>query len=224
MKKKRCFMVMIESNRSDKTNEFYIKLINIVKGYGSNMCHNYKHFAISEDKLKKLNDLNDMNNMIYYVINSSYPSGKSKCDCLVACLNIYEQHHKTCESRTQSYFCEALNHIKDQYNRIPNLTNECINVKCNKLPCEKNEIIRLHSPRTSKSKTAMISTILILIIPVLLFIIYKFTLYNSCPHRGIKNIMNEWHLLKGAKNIMQNSEISRRISWNSSYNILYNSP
>ncbi|GAW84284.1 variable surface protein [Plasmodium gonderi] len=166
-----------ESSISNKTNSIYQKLIYIVNDYGSHMCRDYMNFAISEDELKKLNDLNDMNNMLYYVINSYYPTGKNKCDCLVACLNIYEQHNKTCKLRNQSFFCEALDDIKDQYNKLSNLTNECVN----------------------------------------------FTPYNSRLHRGMRDIIDKLSRHKDDSNVLENSETSSITSWNSSYNILYNS-
>ncbi|GAW84197.1 variable surface protein [Plasmodium gonderi] len=210
-------------NMSQHTFDIYFQLINAVHGPNNMKCRYYRYTSISEIEIQLLDDLYGMYTNLHYIETSSYPSGKIKCNCITECSDKYEVYHEKCKSNNTSSFCRALDDIKNKYNKMPNLTDGCDNIKCKMLPCDSNENIRLPSPKIKKSITAILSTILILIIPILLFIIYKFLPCNSSMHRGIKKIMNKCRGKYKECNKSQNSEISNSIYWNNNYNVLYSS-
>ncbi|GAW84605.1 variable surface protein [Plasmodium gonderi] len=212
------------NNISAQTRTIYIILLSSVSQYINSLCLSYKKNDMLDDDFQLMDDLYQMYINIYYIKKDSYPLGKDMCTCITECSDKYKKYKTTCESNNVSSFCFALENINNELNGLQNSSDICSQAKCQNGPCEYTDIMEITSPRTNKSKTAIITTILILTIPVLLFIIYKFTPYNSFLHRGLKNIINNFHSFKGARNILKNSELYSTTSWNSSHNILYNSP
>ncbi|GAW84117.1 variable surface protein [Plasmodium gonderi] len=223
-----CFYLFYWLYNEFKTNHINDDINSIYKALfdygnsGKNICNIYK-YSISDNDIPYLNDLYYMNTNLYYVKNHNFPYDKKKCDCMNECSDKYETNLKKCESNNENSFCRALDDIKNKYNNLQHLTDDCTNIKCKTLPCVKIQKIKIISTRTSKSKTTIILTILILMIPLILFIIYKFLPYNSYLHREIKRIISKCRGLKKEWSKSENPEIYNNIYWNSNYNVLYSS-
>ncbi|GAW82025.1 variable surface protein [Plasmodium gonderi] len=150
-------------------------------------------------------------------------SEEHTCKCVHECYRTYIEKINTCKNYVKPNSCNILENIRTLYSNINKIIDKCINVNCKKSPIN-NEFNSLSPPpRTNMAALIIIPTLIILIIPLLSSILYKFIPYNSCLRYGIKKIINMWNNAKNVWIFMETSEKFNNISWNTKYNVLYNS-
>ncbi|GAW84430.1 variable surface protein [Plasmodium gonderi] len=207
---------------SKQINEIYKEFINLYyKTSTGDLIKPYSEINIFDNEWKKLRDIYDLNTKINYIKNYNTCSETDRCDCVDDCAETYMRHEDACLLNSGSHFCDALENIRNQYNNIPNITEECDNLKCKMLPCIKYEDITLPYSRTSTKQAILIPVTIILIISLLIFILNKFIPWCSHFNRLRKRYYRK-HTDKICS-IQKSSDVFEIAAWNNRCNILYNS-
>ncbi|GAW84280.1 variable surface protein [Plasmodium gonderi] len=113
-------------------NFVYRELINISGESYAFYCNNHKNFKITDDEMTKLKDIYDLYSMLNN-INDDTKDSHEQCAYANKCAIIYMNHKDTCKYNNFSNFCNALEQLKNKYNKKMSSSN-CENGSPKTLP------------------------------------------------------------------------------------------
>ncbi|GAW84266.1 variable surface protein [Plasmodium gonderi] len=181
--------------------ELYHELLKVYNGRNNYIPYIYVYkIYMLENELKILTGICDLNVILNDIKTSTfkYCEDSNICNCSNKCYEIYLSLQNACGSYNVHPFCNILKTLREQYNSISNLTENCLNIKCKTIPCDKNDNIYLSFSRTNYAAIIILSTIVMLLTPILLFVLY--------------NVNYKYNMMKGIYNsFLKRSEVSRGI-------------